>query len=159
MDPHRYKRTLSEAEGYMELGLISDAMETLRGLDDWERRQLPAQLLMLHLLIKNESWPEAVVFGQKLLGRHPDAKEAYLHTAYCLHASGRTGEARDTLLAAPRSIRADALFHYNLACYEAVLGRADQAIHHLEKSIAMNPAFRDQARHDPDLDSLRERIR
>jgi tetratricopeptide (TPR) repeat protein len=49
----------------------------------------------------------------------------------------------------------DAGVLYNLACAESRLGRADDALAHLEQSITVE-RFRDAARTDPDFDSIRE---
>jgi hypothetical protein len=44
---------------------------------------------------------------------------------------------------------------YNLACMEALLGEKDAALEHLEAAV-QNPRFREFARMDGDLDSLRD---
>jgi uncharacterized Ntn-hydrolase superfamily protein len=47
---------------------------------------------------------------------------------------------------------------YNLACYEALAGRADDALGHLRRSIELDESYRELARGDRDFDSLRERL-
>lgn len=44
---------------------------------------------------------------------------------------------------------------YNLACAEALLGENEQALGHLSEALDAHPAFRESAREDPDLESLR----
>jgi Flp pilus assembly protein TadD len=44
---------------------------------------------------------------------------------------------------------------YNLACLAALQGRVRDAVAPLRMAIAMNPAFRDAARSDPDFDRIR----
>jgi tetratricopeptide (TPR) repeat protein len=44
---------------------------------------------------------------------------------------------------------------YNLACAEALAGRADEAVEHLRRALALKPEWEDQARKDDDLVSLR----
>ena len=46
---------------------------------------------------------------------------------------------------------------YNLGCFYAVRGRAEQAIPFLRSGIEMNPNLREWARTDTDLDSIRSR--
>jgi len=58
------------------------------------------------------------------------------------------------LLGGPEALRAEPTFHYNLACYECVLGHLDLARMHLEKSIQLDTKYRDFARGDPDLAPL-----
>ncbi len=46
---------------------------------------------------------------------------------------------------------------YNLACYEALAGRADDAIEHLATAIRLDRTCADWAREDADFDSIRNR--
>ena len=45
---------------------------------------------------------------------------------------------------------------YNLACAESRAGKADDAIRHLERAIALQASFADNAKTDPDFDPIRE---
>jgi hypothetical protein len=51
--------------------------------------------------------------------------------------------------------RADAA--YNLACFYARVGRAEEALRLLRESLAAKPALVPLARRDPDLDRIRDR--
>lgn len=46
--------------------------------------------------------------------------------------------------------------HYIMAAALSLRGRSEEAIRHLQRAIALNPANRSQARQDPDLDSIRQ---
>jgi tetratricopeptide (TPR) repeat protein len=46
---------------------------------------------------------------------------------------------------------------YNLGCFYAVRGRADEAIPYLRRGIELNPSLREWAKTDTDLDSIRSR--
>jgi len=46
--------------------------------------------------------------------------------------------------------------HYAMAAALSLRGRGEEAIRHLQRSIALNPENRSQARQDPDLDSIRQ---
>lgn len=46
---------------------------------------------------------------------------------------------------------------YNLACAEALAGRSDAAIEHLQRALELRPDAGDAARDDEDLESLRDR--
>ncbi len=158
MDKTWYKRELRRAEGYLELEMLDEVEATLAEIDQDSQLQIPCLLLRLQLQIKRQAWVDAVRLGQQLITQHPEIHEPYIQTAYCLHAQGETQAARETLLSAPQSAHTEALFHYNLACYEAILGFRERAHYHLEKSFTINPAFRKHAKKDPDLKSLREQI-
>ena len=45
---------------------------------------------------------------------------------------------------------------YNLACYEALADRRDDAIEHLGRAVELNPRFREFAEQDSDFASLRD---
>ena len=103
-------------------------------------------------------WTEALSTAEELRRIHPDALPAYIHGAFALHELGRTTEARDLLLQGPEQLRKDPTFHYNVGCYEAVLGNREAALQSLEQSFALDDTYRDFARQDPDLALLREEL-
>ena len=49
----------------------------------------------------------------------------------------------------------DAGLLYNLACAESLLGRKDDALGHLRRSVELDDDFRQNAREDPDFDAIR----
>ena len=52
----------------------------------------------------------------------------------------------------------DALLLYNLACYESLAGRTDDAVEHLRRSIELDDAHRALAASDPDFDPIRAQV-
>ncbi|MDQ3866328.1 MAG: hypothetical protein M3304_05820 [Actinomycetota bacterium] len=53
----------------------------------------------------------------------------------------------------------DAGFLYNLACFEALAGRSEDALDHLRRASELEPEkVREWARDDPDLDSIRSEL-
>jgi len=55
--------------------------------------------------------------------------------------------------------RSRAFGAYNLACYYARQGRADEAIPYLQRSIELHRSLKEWARKDPDLDQIRHEPR
>jgi tetratricopeptide (TPR) repeat protein len=47
---------------------------------------------------------------------------------------------------------------YNLACAEALVGKAEEAVEHLRRAIELDEGFRQIARDDADFDSIRSRL-
>ena len=45
---------------------------------------------------------------------------------------------------------------YNLACFESLAGRRDEALRHLEEALGADPRMREWAREDPDFDAIRD---
>jgi hypothetical protein len=67
---------------------------------------------------------------------------------------GRTQEAKQLLLDGPASLLSEPTYHYNLGCYDAILGNLDTAAQHLETSFQMDSKFREIAKYDPDLKAV-----
>jgi predicted Zn-dependent protease len=151
-----HERTLLAAQGYSELGMVEEALG--------EINSLPAELadhekvveMRTVILMQAKRWKTALTASRALCKVAPEKTSGFIHAAYCLHALGRTEEARDILLGGPEKLHAEPTFHYNLACYECTLGNLDLARLHLEKSFALNKDFREYAKNDPDLAALRE---
>jgi mannose-6-phosphate isomerase-like protein (cupin superfamily) len=68
-------------------------------------------------------------------------------------------KAHDVLMQAHGEFPDDATVLYNLACAESMLGRTDDALGHLEQSIANGERFRELAQTDTDFDPIREDAR
>lgn len=65
-------------------------------------------------------------------------------------------KAHELLMQVHREHPDDATALYNLACAESLLGRTDDAIGHLQQSLAHREHLRDLARTDTDLDPIRD---
>ena len=149
-------RVVSAATGYAELGLPDMAWDEVNSLPDDERNQPDVQEVILGLLIRQHRWEEAVATGCRLCAMEGCRPSAFIHTAYALHETGRTSEARATLLAGPEALRQQPLYHYNLACYLAVAGNLKDAEAALRMAFHMDESLRLHARIDPDLMCFKE---
>ncbi|MFZ4388136.1 MAG: TPR end-of-group domain-containing protein, partial [Chthoniobacterales bacterium] len=114
--------------------------------------------LRLHIQMQGERWNDALISAEELLRITPDAVPAFIHGAFALHEMGRTSEARDLLLKGPPVLKNDPTFHYNIGCYEAVLGNKEAALQSLQLSFALDETYRDFAKGDPDLKLLHEEL-
>ena len=65
-------------------------------------------------------------------------------------------KAHQALVQAHEESPNDSAVLFNLACAESLLGRTDDAIGHLQQSIANEERFRDLARTDTDFDPIRD---
>ena len=152
------ERALLAAQGYLELGMAEESLAELSTLSQTDIPDPDIIELRLHILMQAKRWAEALSTAEELRRIHPDALPAYIHGAFALHELGRTTEARDLLLKGPEQLRKDPTFHYNVGCYEAVLGNREAALQSLEQSFALDDTYRDFARQDPDLALLREEL-
>jgi tetratricopeptide (TPR) repeat protein len=73
-----------------------------------------------------------------------------------LAKAGRYDEAIASMLADAENYPRNAGFFYNLACYESLGGRADDAIAHLSQAVELENRFRGYAAEDPDFAPLRD---
>lgn len=149
------ERALLAAQGYLELGMADEALAELSSLRRVNSVDPDIIELRLHALMHVKRWPEALSCAEELLSIRPSAVPGYIHGAFALHELGRTAEARDLLLKGPEELRKDPTFHYNIGCYEAVLGNREEALQSLRLSFALDETYRDFARRDPDLELVR----
>src|SRR5207248_7927159 len=54
--------------------------------------------------------------------------------------------------------REDPVILYNLACYEALDGRAHDAVVHLRRAVELDSSYRQLAENDSDFDAIRDRV-
>jgi predicted Zn-dependent protease len=146
-----HERTILAAQGYSELSMFDDALAELDSLPPETASHVTVVELRAVILMQARRWKPALEASRELCALQPDG---YIHSAFCLHEMGRTDEAREMLLGGPSSLHAEPTYHYNLACYECVLGHLDLARMHLEKSIELDKKYRDFAKGDPDLAAL-----
>jgi predicted Zn-dependent protease len=142
------------AQGYFELEMYTDAIKTLDTLSFED--QLHSEVLELRVVVEMKlcRWKRALVASEKLCAVAPDAAIGFIHAAFCLHELGRTREAREVLLEGPASLVNEATYHYNLACYECVLGNLDTARAYLDASVSLDGKLKEFAQEDPDLEPL-----
>jgi len=148
--------TLQAAQGWLEIGLPVEALCELRSLSAAEQRSPEVLRLRLAAEMEIKRWNAASDTARLLCLRQPGDAGAYMQAAYCLHETGDTLAARDWLLRGPGELLAEPLFHYNIACYHAVLGEREGALRHLARAIEMDPSLRQIAAGDEDLESLED---
>jgi predicted Zn-dependent protease len=148
------ERTLLAAQGYMELDMVGAALRELEALPQADQGNEDVLQMRLFIHMKSRHWGEALTVCASLREHCPESTTGYIHSAFCLHEMGRTQEAKDMLLDGPASLLRDATYHYNLGCYDAILGNAQDAVRHLETSFQMDKKFREIAKTDPDLKSV-----
>jgi uncharacterized Ntn-hydrolase superfamily protein len=99
--------------------------------------------------------PEPIKELRRLLGIHQrwDA----LRRASRHYQAKEWAKGIDVLTSALAKYPDDATILYDLACYESLGGRLDDAMKHLARSLQLEPGHVPMAQRDSDLDPLRER--
>ena len=149
-----FEKKIQAAQGYTELGMHEDALAELDDIVPAVRNRPDVLELRILILLHAKKWAVALEDSRELCKLRPEATTGFIHTAFCLHELGRSGEAKGVLLSGPASLADEAIFHYNLACYECVLGNLESARTHLETSFSIDKIYRTFAKTDPDLKPL-----
>ncbi|MDG2122047.1 MAG: hypothetical protein P8J87_00025 [Verrucomicrobiales bacterium] len=142
---------LRAAIGYFELGMLEQAWEELGEVAEPLASSLAAVRVRVMVLLKEERWRRAHDEAKRICELDPEGSEGPIHMAYCLHELGETAEAERVLINGPVSLREEAIYFYNLACYKAVRGEVPEAQALLEKAVSMDEGLYAVAQKDPDL--------
>ena len=153
-----YDWRLRAAAGYAELGMNRESVAELNALGKVEQNRPEVLQLRLHHLMREKKWARALIVSRRLCRAAPHCTTGYLHAGFCLHELGKTLQAKRLLLKGPVGLLREPIYYYNMGCYDALLGNPKSAQVHLLTSFKMDPSFRDIAKKDPDLQSVRELI-
>ncbi len=151
---NRIVKDLEAAEGYLQLEMAEDALVELRNMPAKEHGSERYKELLLATQMMLQLWKPAAVTALELCKIDRKEKSYFIHAAFCLHESGNTLAALRQLLSGPKLLFGDPLYHYNLACYHAVLGNLTDARACLDKSFKLDPELEKTASEDSDLKSL-----
>jgi tetratricopeptide (TPR) repeat protein len=147
-------RRVRAAQGYVELGMAREALEELGGLSEGSQNRIEAVLMRMEILRFLEQWEECATMGQVALEHYGQRGELYLITAYAVRRSQGLERARELLLSGEPVLANEAMFHFNIACYECQLGNLNGAKQRLQRAFALDPKYRKMGREDPDLTAL-----
>lgn len=149
------RRQLGYAEGYLTLGLKSEAAGALSEIVGEEFDATPVLAMRLAVHTERKQWKVASAIGAVLCDREPSVAGNWIQWAYAVRRHTGLSEAHAILLRGISLHPREAVFHFNLACYEAQLGRLEDARAFLDTACGLDEAFGELAKTDPDLDPLR----
>jgi len=99
--------------------------------------------------------PEAGMWYEKVISMDPGHVEA-LNNRGVLHLHKKNYSAARKCFEKAIRLKPDYVDpYYNLACVSVAQGKPEQGLRYLKKAVSMNPAVREWAQKDPDLDVLR----
>lgn len=99
--------------------------------------------------------PEAGIWYEKVISMDPGHVEA-LNNRGVLHLHKKNYSAARKCFEKAIRLKPDYVDpYYNLACVSVAQGQPEQGLRYLKKAVSMNPAVREWAKKDPDLDPLR----
>jgi tetratricopeptide (TPR) repeat protein len=149
-----FENELNPLAGYLELGMVEEAWQEWENLPRTVQNHPMGLLARLELLIEEERWAEGAAFGKTLCEQWPEDTVFFLKTAFCWHELKETRLARETLLFGPAALKSQALYYYNLACYETQLGNLEEGRRLLQQSFRLDKGFKEEAGEDVDLRPL-----
>jgi len=151
----RLNKLQREAEGYLELGLPELALRCLERLGDPARFAPSTLYLWGEALRAVQRYCEAVPPLERAAKAEPENVHVWLALAWCYKRIGRLQRAIEAIHSALKADPAEALLHYNLACYLSLAGDKDGALVHLSQALAAEPHYRTLVDNEPDFDPLR----
>lgn len=151
------RRRVDYALGYIGLAMFTQAAAELEGVAAEEQLLPVVRSVRVDFHLAQRQWKKVVVVAGELARAHPDTENAWIGWAYALRELGRVEEARAVLVAGePHHGKTSAVLHYNLACYDSLLGALTSAKTRLARACRMDAQFKVAARKDPDLVAMRE---
>ncbi|MEM6330327.1 MAG: tetratricopeptide repeat protein [Planctomycetota bacterium] len=149
-------RVLSEAEGYLELGMTEHALQALQRRGKLVHGSARGCYLLGETLRELSRHSEAIFPLRRSAKLEPEDIHVWLALGWCYKRTGALGDAIDALQQALRHEPGEAILHYNLACYWSLAGDRSHAMDHLAKSLHIDGNYRDLIADEPDFDFLRE---
>ncbi len=140
--------------GYLELGMPDEAIRELDGMSSVKKKTERHAELLLAAQMMQQEWNQAVDTAKRLCNINEAECGYFIHAAFCMHEVGDTLGAMRHLLAGPRALMKEPLYHYNLACYHAVLDQFEPAQYSLSMAFELDENLREVAKKDKDLAGL-----
>ena len=150
------KWRLSQARGYLGLGMIEEAAVELNQLPAGTAGQTEVLALRALVLQEQADWPPLAEIAQTLVQRQPAESGWWITWAYATRRSRSLEAAEAILLEAERTHPRVAAIQFNLGCYACVRGDLTEARRRVDHAIALDQSFKDAAATDPDLGLLRD---
>ena len=157
MDPRDAFR-LRAAEGYLELGMLSDAETELAAVGSGTCARAAALALRAELASRRQDWTAMRSAAEAWLTLRPQDAGALVSLAFATRRTTGLDAARAILREAETLHPGDILIRYNLACYACTAGDLDEARTRLDKVFAQESAYVRIAREDADLTVLKDWI-
>jgi tetratricopeptide (TPR) repeat protein len=151
----RRTKTQRAAEGYLELGMASHALESLSRLGDPAGFDGHGLYLWGEALRTLQRYEEALVPLAQAAKLVPENLHVWFALGWCYKRTGQIDEAIRALERVLTIDPSEALANYNLACYCSLAGRKDRALEHLSRALSIDPDYRRLIDGEPDFNPIR----
>jgi tetratricopeptide (TPR) repeat protein len=130
--------------------------------DDRTKQEVLAIRADIHLAVKVEynmaieKWDLAADISKYLAEKYPEQPQWRVHWANALKEMGKVKQARTVTKRGLKTYPDLTVFQFNIACYDALLGKFRSARKRLHRVIRQNPRLQAWSENDPDLAGLRD---
>ncbi len=147
-------RRLRHADGYITLGLLTEASDELEAIEGLDRLSPEVMDLRCDLYLAARNWELLLAVSRELIRARPSDGKGWIQTARALRELDRVPEARTVLAEAVRSHAVCSRLHYQLASCHCLLGDLALARESLRRACQLDPELKMKALDDPDLRAL-----
>lgn len=151
----RRARLIRAAEGYLELDMPQQAIETLDRLGDLGTFRAHVEYLRGEALRALGEYHRALESLAVAADMAPSNFHIRLAQGWCYKRIGRLDLAIESLEEALDAAPGEGIVHYNLACYYSLAKIKPRALEHLSKAFELDSSFRDLVERESDFDALR----
>ncbi len=147
MTPGHYRQRMllacasREAEGYLELGMPSQAQRVLQRRGKLVHANAHACYLLGESFREMARYAEAIIPLQRSASLQPEDVDTWLALGWCFKRSGELRLATEALEAAILHTPKSAVLHYNLACYYSLADRRLDALRQLKRALDLDPSL------------------
>ena len=155
-------RDTRDTRDYPGLSMLNEVKDEL-DLTGWDERMAPEILAVrvdIHLAVRVElymttkNWDLAADISKYLVEKYPDQPQWWVHRANTLKEMGKVKEAKKVAIRGLKMHPNVTALHFNLACYDSLLGKFRLAKKRLKWVIKKNSRFLVISINDPDLAGL-----
>lgn len=147
-----FRSKITAAEGYIELGMPLEANEELEQIDADQRSHTEVLALRVKIYSALKKWELMQTVAKRLALIEPENAQWTVSWAYATRRGDSIEAARIILVNAVQRMPDAVILHYNLACYECQLGKAEDAKGRLERAFELEPRYRIKTLEDEDLE-------
>lgn len=148
------KSHVSEAEGYLDLGLISEAESELALVNPAAEDDPQVLTLRIALARRSGDWVRMETAARILAKLWPNKPECWIVWSFAKRRSDSLEEGLKILLRGERRHPANAVIQFSLGCYASQMGDEIEAARRIQLAIELDSRFRDLVLEDPELAAL-----
>jgi Flp pilus assembly protein TadD len=151
----RMQRILREAEGYLELNMPQQTLETLERLGEQGASRGHSLYLRGEALRMMRRYREALTPLEEAADLCPSNVQIWLALGWCYKRTGQLALAVEAMEKAVEVQPHLPLLHYNLACYLSLAGEKRRALRALAHTLELDDNYRFKVIDEPDFNALR----